>query len=65
MFEAIPRTANPAGSPKITDVESETHEGVGDTQDSTFTRETFFSDLKKVVKKLPPDHPSRFGSQKR
>ena len=28
-------------------------------------REDFFHDLKKVVRKLPPDHPSRSDSQKR
>ncbi len=30
----------------------------------TYKREDFFTDLQKVVKKLPPDHPSRSGSQK-
>lgn len=29
------------------------------------SREDFFRDLKKVVKKLPPDHPSRSDSRKR
>ncbi len=29
------------------------------------SREDFLGDLKKVVKKLPPDHPSRSGSEKR
>lgn len=29
------------------------------------SREAFFNDLKKVVKKLPPDHPSRSDSRKR
>lgn len=65
MFEAIPRTANPAGSPKITDAKSEAHEDVRDTEGPTFTRETFFGDLKKVVRKLPSDHPSRSDSRKR
>ncbi len=36
----------------------------GDTQ-PPFFRDDFFRDLKKVVKKLPPDHPSRSDSQKR
>ncbi len=30
-----------------------------------YKREDFFRDLKKVVKKLPPDHPSRSDSRKR
>jgi hypothetical protein len=32
---------------------------------SGHNREDFFGDLKKVAKKLPPDHPSRSDSQKR
>lgn len=32
---------------------------------SDHERSNFFRDLKKVVRKLPPDHPSRSGSQKR
>lgn len=28
---------------------------------ANLTRSDFFNDLKKVVKKLPPDHPSRSG----
>lgn len=47
-------TANPAGSPKLTRV---TEEG--------YRREDFLHDLKKVVRKLPPDHPSRSDSRKR
>ena len=35
------------------------HEG------SEYERSDFFRDLKKVVRKLPPDHPSQSGSQKR
>ena len=31
----------------------------------SFGRDDFFSDLEKVVKKLPPDHPSRSDSRKR
>ena len=30
-----------------------------------YTRSDFFRDLKKVVRKLPPDHPSRSDSRKR
>lgn len=35
------------------------------TPEGPYRHEDFLSDLKKVVKKLPPDHPSRSGSQKR
>lgn len=31
----------------------------------SYERGDFFRDLKKVVRKLPPDHPSRSGSEKR
>lgn len=48
-------TTNPAGGLKI----------VGIDLRRDYKREDFFHDLKKVVKKLPPDHPSRSGSQKR
>ena len=41
-----------------------TAQGQSDDQPPS-SREDFFRDLKKVVKKLPPDHPSRSGSQKR
>ena len=34
-------------------------------QKGSYKREDFFRDLKKVVKKLPPDHPSRSDSRKR
>jgi hypothetical protein len=30
-----------------------------------YTRSDFFRDLKKVVRKLPPNHPSKSGSQRR
>ncbi len=46
-------TSNPVGSPKVTD-----------TSPEGYKREDFFRDLKKVVRKLPPDHPSRSGSEK-
>ena len=36
----------------------------GDPQQSD-SRDNFFQDLKKVVRKLPPDHPSRSDSRKR
>jgi hypothetical protein len=49
------RTVNPAGSPRIIDT----------TPRRDYKREDFLRDLEKVVKKLPPDHPSRSGSQKR
>ncbi len=32
---------------------------------SDYERSHFFRDLEKVVRKLPPDHPSRSGSEKR
>ncbi len=32
---------------------------------SEYERSDFFSDLEKVVRRLPPDHPSRSGSRKR
>lgn len=42
---------------------------VGASRDSgqaeNHEREDFLSDLKKIVRKLPPDHPSRSGSEKR
>ncbi len=36
-----------------------------EVQQEAHKREDFFRDLKKVIKKLPPDHPSRSGSEKR
>ncbi len=58
----MPRTnpPNQTGNSKTTDPSTEGAE----TPDG-YKREDFFRDLKKVVKKLPPDHPSRSGSQKR
>jgi len=47
-------TTNPAGSPKILN-----------TTPKDYERGDFFRDLKKVVKKLPQDHPSRSDSRKR
>jgi hypothetical protein len=38
---------------------------IGGHAESSPTREDFFRDLKKVVRKLPPDHPSRSDSKKR
>ncbi len=49
------KTVNPVGNPKIKSLPAR----------DALTRETFLSDLKKVVRKLPPDHPSRSDSRKR
>ncbi len=54
------KTANPVGNPKIRSVTPKR-----ETPRDALTRSDFFHDLKKVVRKLPPDHPSRSGSQKR
>jgi hypothetical protein len=48
-------TTNPAGGLKIVRTEPQ----------RDYKREDFFNDVKKVVRKLPPDHPSRSDSQKR
>lgn len=53
-------TINPAGSPKLVRVPEE-----GYNSEEDYKRGDFFRDLKRVVRKLPPDHPSRSGSQKR
>ena len=50
-------TVNPAGSPKIAITNTASRE--------RFKREDFVRDLKKVVRKLPPDHPSRSDPRKR
>lgn len=50
-------TTNPAGSPKIRDTTPR--------DDDDYGREDFFRDPKKVVRKPPPDRPSRSGSEKR
>ncbi len=54
------KTVNPAGNPTISNIRSGRL-----VHADNYGREDFLSDLKKVVKKLPPDHPSRSGSEKR
>lgn len=61
MLGSDPKTGNPAGNPKITPTKPEQK----NAEALMFAREDFLNDLKKVVKKLPPDHPSRSDSQKR
>ncbi len=59
MFEANPKTTNLTGKPKITEVTTPSR----DLSADDYKREDFFRDLKKVVRKLPPDHPSRSDSR--
>ena len=54
------KTANPVGNPKIRNVTPKR-----ETPQDAPPRADFFRDLEKVVKKLPPDHPSRSDSRKR
>lgn len=55
QIEPAPQTRGNTGYVKVTGFEPP----------AVREREDFFRDLKKVVRKLPPDHPSRSDSRKR
>lgn len=54
------KTVNPVGNREIKEPTPRRESSQDD-----FARGDFFRDLKKVVKKLPPDHPSRSDSRRR